>query len=46
MLIILTPSFLFHSRLLKLGFHHNGKGAIDSIVNGKELEKFIADQGK
>lgn len=29
-----------------LGFKHKAKGVVDSIINGKELEKFIKDQTK
>lgn len=35
---------LLHSLTASLGFKHKAKGVVDSIVNGKELEKFIKDQ--
>lgn len=31
----------FTSVTTSLGFKHKGKDVVDSIVNGKELEKFI-----
>jgi hypothetical protein len=35
---------MIHSLLANLGFKHKAKGVVDSIVNGKELEKFIQGQ--
>lgn len=37
---------LLDSLTASLGFKHKAKGVVDSIVNGKELEKFIKDQTK
>lgn len=33
----------FNSVTASLGFKHKAKGVVDSIVNGKELEKFILE---
>lgn len=40
----LGANVMLHSLLASLGFKHRAKGVVDSITNGKELEKFIQDQ--